>query len=101
MSTYYLEPSNGDTSDPSWEASTLTEGCWTEARSEELARRQVEQATFKAILPKLEGNTVRSPWTQPGLVQCRIDESQKSVPSSQVLSKSGKIIDITAVSTSP
>ena len=101
MPTYYLEPKNGDTSDPSWEASSLKEGCWTEADSEELARRQVEQATYKAILPKTGSNTVGSPWTRPGLVQCKIDEDQKSVPSSQLLSKSGKIIDIPAVTTSP
>jgi hypothetical protein len=99
MPAYYLEPRNGDTSDPSWEASSLKEGCWTEADSEERARRQVEQATFKAILPKPGGNMVCSPWTQPELVQCRLDESQKSVPSGQLLSKSGKIIDVPAVST--
>jgi hypothetical protein len=94
MSTYYLEPRNGDTSDPSWEASSLKEGCWTEADSEELARRQVEQATFNT-------NLVHSPWTQRKLVICRLDQSQKNVPSSQVLSKTGKIIDIPAVPTSP
>ncbi len=101
MPTYYLEPRNGHTGDPSWEASSLKEGCWTEADSEEWARRKVEQATFEAILPELAGNTVRSPWTQPELVQCRLDESQKGVPSNQVLSESGKIIDIPAVSISP
>jgi hypothetical protein len=101
MPIYYLEPRNDDTSDPNWEASSLTEGCWTEADSEELARRKVEQATFEAILPKIGKNKLSSPWTQPELVQCRIDESQKSVPSSQVLSKSGKIIDVPTVPTSP
>jgi hypothetical protein len=101
MTTYYLEPKNGDTTDPSWEASSLREGCWTEADSEKLARRQVEQATFKAILTKSGQNMVCSPWTQPGLVHCKIDLAQKGVPSSQVLSKSGKIIDLPAVPTSP
>jgi hypothetical protein len=101
MPTYYLEPTNGDTTDPSWEASSLKEGCWTEANSEELARRQVAYATFKAILPKPVGDMVRSPWTQPRLVHCRTDEAQTSVPSNQILSKSGKLVDIPALSASP
>lgn len=101
MPTFYLEPRGGDTSDASWEASSLAEGCWTEAGSEELARRQVEQATFQRILPEHGGGILRSPWTQQGLVQCKLDQTQKNVPSSQVLSKSGKIIDIPAVPTSP
>ena len=101
MPTYFLEPTNGDTSDPSWEASSLTEGCWTEADSEELARRQVEQATFQLISPKLGTNIVRSPWSQAKLVRCRLDRGRSNVPSSQILSESGKIIDVPLVPTSP
>jgi hypothetical protein len=100
MPTYYLEPTNGDTSDPSWEASSLKEGCWTEANAEELARRQVAYATFNAILSKPAGDMVRSPWTQTRLVHCRIDVVETSVPSNQVLSKSGKIVGVPAVSAS-
>jgi hypothetical protein len=101
MPTYYLEPRNGDISDPSWEASSLTEGCWTAAGTAELARRQVEQATFKPISLRLGREVVRSPWTQDKLVSCNIDQAQKNVPSNQILSKSGKLIDIPAVPTSP
>jgi hypothetical protein len=98
MQVYHLEPNNGDTSDPSWEASSLIEGCWIEADTEELARRQVEQATFQP--PKLDKDDVLSPWTQEKLVVCRLDQTRKDVPSGQVLSESGKIIDLPAVSTS-
>jgi hypothetical protein len=66
-----------------------------------LARRQVEQATFKRTSEEPGVQCARSPWTQQSLVQCKLDQAQKSVPSSQVLSKSGKIIDIPIVPTSP
>jgi hypothetical protein len=100
MPTFYLEPRKGDTTDPSWEASSLMEGCWTEADSEELARRQVEQATFKRTSQEPGAECARSPWAQQSLVQCKLDQAQGTVPSSQVLSKSGKIIDIPIVPTS-
>jgi hypothetical protein len=52
MPFFYLEPKNGDTSDPSWEASYLREGCWTEAVTEELARRRIESASLKMVTRK-------------------------------------------------
>jgi hypothetical protein len=80
MPIYYLEPKQGHRSDERWEASSLKEGCWTEADTENLARRQVGQATFVATSPKLDGLGY-SPWVQNRLVDCRIDEGRKDVPS--------------------
>jgi hypothetical protein len=60
----------------------------------------VEQATFKPTSPKLDKNVVLSLWTQEKLVDCRLDQARKDVPSGQVLSESGKIIDLPAVSIS-
>jgi hypothetical protein len=53
MPTFYLEPKNGDISDPSWEASYLKEGCWVEAKTEELARSHVEGATLRMLDMKI------------------------------------------------
>jgi hypothetical protein len=101
MPIYYLEPKEGDTSDERWEASSLKEGCWTVADTEDLARRQVGQATFEAISTNLDGSLVYSPWMQKRLVDCKMDQERKDVPSRQVLSKSGKLIDIPVVPITP
>jgi hypothetical protein len=93
MTVFYLEPS--EINDPSWQASSLKEGCWTEASTEAMARHQVECATF-AMVPAQSGTeVVLSPWVQPQLANCRVDNSRQ-IPSGQVLSNTGKIIDIPA-----
>ena len=75
MPIYYLEPKEGDTSDERWEASSLKEGRWTVADTEDLARRQVGQATFEAVSPNLDGSLVYSPWMQKRLVDCNCPPS--------------------------
>jgi hypothetical protein len=100
MPVYYLEPKDGDTSNESWRASSLREGCWTEANTEHLARRQVEQSTFEAIESEDGDSFVPSPWPQRSLVLCRIEEGPQNVPSNKILSRSGKIIDVPAISES-
>jgi hypothetical protein len=94
MPVFYLEPKNGDTTDPSWEASYLKEGCWTEAATEQLARRQVEGATLKVLSRKPhEPMNIFPPWTQPRLTDCRPDKPPRDIPVGKVLTKSGKILD--------
>ncbi len=95
-----LRQKQGDTSDERWEASSLKEGCWTEADTEDLARRQVGQASFVATSAQLDGLGY-SPWIQKRLVDCRVDEGRKDVPSRQILSIIGEIIDMPAVPITP
>jgi hypothetical protein len=90
MPVFYLEPAEGKVADPSWEASSLKEGCWTEADTETIARDQVKSATF-TMIPEQHRD---SPWVQPQLAKCRVDNSPRQIPSGMILSKTGKLIDI-------
>jgi hypothetical protein len=95
MTIFFLEPL--ELSDPSWQASSLKESCWTEATTEAVARHQVECATFIMVAPaQPESEVVKSPWVQPRLSSRRIDNSQCQLPSGKVLGKTGKIIEIPA-----
>jgi hypothetical protein len=94
MPVFHLQPRDAVTSDPSWESSSLKEGCWIDAGNEDDARRQVASATFSRCTVKQAEDEVRSPWTQPRLTKCKADTSATSVPFGQVLSETGKIIDI-------
>jgi hypothetical protein len=49
MPIFYLELRGGDTSDRSWEATYLREGCWTEAKTELIAREKVAGATLQMM----------------------------------------------------
>jgi len=93
MPVYYLEPKNGDTSDPSWEACYLREGCWVEAESEAQARLRIEGATLKMrdVIPGRK--IVFPPWQQTGLVTCREDKPPRDIPAGKVLTKSGRLLD--------
>jgi hypothetical protein len=93
MAVFVLGPRNGDTNDPRWEASSLKERCWTEAETEQIARRLVEGATFERVdAPGLK--VAASPWTDPQLTYCHVDSSAPSVPVQSVLSERGTVIAI-------
>jgi hypothetical protein len=93
MPIFYLEPKNGDTSDPSWEASSLKEGCWTEAKTTEQARHKVEGASLKMVDMKPGKPVVYSPWIQTRLTDCGLGKPPRDIPAGKVLTKSGKILD--------
>jgi hypothetical protein len=92
MPTFYLEPKGGNTSDPSWEASSIKQGCWVQAESENHARQLVENATLAMVTVK-PGHPakVRSPWAQPNLTSCG-EALHRDIPSGKVLTKGGKIV---------
>ncbi len=94
MPIFYLEPKNGDTSDQSWEATSLQEGCWTEAETELVARDRVAGATLQMmdVRPGQPLN-VHSPWIQPRLTDCRPDKPPRDIPAGKILTKSGKVLD--------
>jgi hypothetical protein len=93
MPIFYLEPKDGNVSDPSWEASYLKEGCWVEARTEELARHKVEGATLRMLDVKPGRPVVFPPWTQPRLTDCKPDEPPRDIPAGKVLTESGQLLD--------
>jgi hypothetical protein len=94
MPIFYLEPQNGETIDPSWEASYLREGCWIEAESEAQACLRVENTTLKMrdMIPGRK--VVFPPWQQPHLVGCREANPPRDIPPEKILTKSGKLIDV-------
>lgn len=92
MPVFYLEPKGGDISDPSWEASYLTEGCWIEARTTDLARRKVEGATLR-MRSKPNRPRVFSPWIQDHVTDCRRDTPPQDIPAGKLLTKSGMFRD--------
>ena len=94
MPFFYLEPKHGDTSDPSWEATYLKQGCWTEAATEDFARQRVAGVTLRMVSRK-PGHLMRvhSPWVQSSLTDCKIGEPPRDIPKGKVLTQSGKIFD--------
>jgi hypothetical protein len=93
MTVFFLEPR--ELSDPSWQASSLKESCWTEASTEAMARHQVECATFIMVPAQSGSEVVNSPWVQPRLASWRID-SHRQIPSGKVLGETGKLIEVPA-----
>jgi hypothetical protein len=93
MPIFYLEPRNGDVSDPSWAASNLKEGCWVEAETEAQARLRVEGATLKMLEIKPGRKLIFPPWQQARLTDCRLDDPPQKLPAGKIVTKSGKLID--------
>ena len=92
MQIFYLEPKDGDTSSPRWATSTLQEGCWVLARSEEHARQFVGQATVKMVDMKPGEPILYSPWPDSSLVECRPDNPGLDIPEGIIVTVSGKTI---------
>jgi hypothetical protein len=93
MATYYLEPKSSSTGDPSWEASSIKEGCWVQADSENHARQLAENATGRMVSVKPgQAMKIRSPWAQPSLTDCKTDKAPRDIPPGKVLTKSGKVL---------
>jgi hypothetical protein len=90
---FCLEPQNGDTSHPSWQASDLKEGCWVEAESEAVARLRVERATLKVLPINSETKVIFPPWRQERLVACQEESPPQEIPQGKILTKSGKLLD--------
>jgi hypothetical protein len=90
MPIYFLEPRDGNTSDPSWAASYLKEGCWVVSGSEKSARRKVEGATLKAV----EFSRPNSPWLDWRFTTCRIDRPPHDIPTDQIVMKNGKVFNV-------
>jgi hypothetical protein len=95
MSIFYLEPKDGNTLDPSWAVSSIKEGCWIDAETEELARCRVQGATLIAqdIVPRSTCEGHLSPWGNIELTDCKPSHSRQDIPAGKVLTESGKILD--------
>ena len=92
MPIFYLEPREGDISHERWAATTLKEGCWIRAPSEEYARRWVQQATIKLIEFQPDTPLVYSPWLDSQFTECRFDTPDFDVPDGVIVTLSGKTI---------
>lgn len=75
MPIYKLEPIRECVESSSWEATSLNQVCWINARSEDDARITLEGETLKMVDRKPgQPMTVFSPWRDPTLVRCTIDD---------------------------
>ncbi len=92
MPIFYLEPRDGDTSHPRWAATTLKEGCWVLAQSEEDARMLVQQATLKMVDFKPGEPILYSPWMDGRLTECHPDAPHLDIREGIILTVSGKTI---------
>lgn len=90
MRVYYLEPKDGDVSDPRWAATAVQEGCWVRANSEDLARRQVESSTHTMMKRNPGWPILFSPWRDPKLTDCRPDIPRLNVPEGIIVTAGGK-----------
>ena len=94
MRTFYLEPKDGDTSDPNWAATSLKEGCWVKAESESNARRLVELAGLKTMeIRPGQMIILHSPWLDPELTSCEPTDAGPDIIEGVILPKSARPID--------
>ena len=92
MPIFYLEPRDGATSDPRWEATYLKEGCWIEAGSEADARSAVALATLQFTDVRPGQKTTVSPWYDLSLTDCRPDKPSIQVPEGIIVTVTGRTI---------
>jgi hypothetical protein len=93
MPIFYLEPKHDTKSDPRWEASYVSEGCWVVAESEEVARLRLDGATKRFVDMKPGQKIVYSPWIDPTVTTCKEGKPPRDIPDGKVLTSSGKLID--------
>ena len=84
---------NDTKSDPRWEASYVSEGCWVVAESEEVARLRLDGATKRLVDMKPGQKIVYSPWIDPTVTTCKEGKPLRDIPDGKVLTSSGKLID--------
>lgn len=90
MRAFFLQPNNNDTTHPGWEATSLHEGCWVLAESEDHARRLVELGTMKVVDFVPGRGKLHSPWLDRGLSTCIEGEPPFDLVEGTIKSVSGK-----------
>jgi hypothetical protein len=90
---FYLRPKDGDSSDSSWQATYLDEGCWIEAETEGRARARVEAATLRLVERKLGKPKVVPPWRNSLLVECLVRSPPRQIPAGKILLMNGETFD--------
>jgi hypothetical protein len=92
MPIFYLAPREESSADPRWEATSLKEGCWVEARTAEEARLKVEMATI-AMVDFVPGRPkLYSPWRDQTLTDCRSDNPSLEIPEGAIVTVTGRTI---------
>ena len=93
MPIFYLTPVYGHTDTPRWAATSLREGCWVVAETEDAARRKVGASTLKMVDYKPGAAKLVSPWLDPSLTDCWPDDKPGLIiPDGIIVTVSGKTI---------
>jgi hypothetical protein len=92
MPTFHLEPKDGQTTDPRWQATSLREACWINAPSPHIARLRVEVATVRFLDHDTYKVELFSPWIDADLTDCSPGNAPGDLPDGIILTASGKRI---------
>jgi hypothetical protein len=94
MPIFYVEPKDGDTSDPSWATTYIHEGVWLSAHDPDHARMIMQGSTLKMTDVHPGKKILTSPWLNGHLTICKADSLPRAIPKGKILTKSGKLIDV-------
>ncbi len=94
MAIYRLSPIEGQTGHPDWAVSDLKQALWVWASDEYEARGNIFRALGIAAKRELRQRPARSPWAQPELTECTIDEPEFEVPVGKVVNAHGQVLNI-------
>ncbi len=94
MPIFYLEPKDGDTSDPNWAATYIHEGVWLVARDPDDARMVMQGSALKATDFRPGETILSSPWITGRLTTCKADNPPHEIPEGKILTKSGRLFDV-------
>ncbi|MGM4992599.1 hypothetical protein [Tardiphaga sp. 841_E9_N1_2] len=90
MPIYKLQPVKDSLNNDSWAATSLKEECWIDAETEELARVLIEGDTKQMVDVKPgEPMNIYSPWRDPSLTNCAIDNDATFVEEARVIFLAG------------
>lgn len=94
MPSFYLEPKDDDLSAPEWEATSVKEGVWVTADDENHARMIMQLAT-PVMTGRREGHKiVFSPWLNPELTTCVLENPPEPLPEGKIRTTGGKLMDV-------
>jgi hypothetical protein len=94
MPVFRLAPIDIRASDEKWQASTLKEPLWVEARDDLAARHLVEAATLTMVDVRPGRRLLFSPWLDDVVTSCWVDTDATTPPVGHLATASGRMIEI-------